>query len=387
MSDQCFVQEADLDIDRFRKICDQQTDLSDYPLASEIRHDVVIYDAQAFDRAIGSVEAETELKSELHRCLLDGPGVLAVRNAFANSDIVDDATAVYRTIIADERSTAEHRGDHFARPGENERIWNALQKLCERAPETFVNYYSNPVLGLVSESWLGPNYQVTSQVNIVKPGGAAQQAHRDYHLGFQNNSVVARYPVSVQVASQFLTLQGAVAHTDMSIASGPTKVLPYSQQYAAGYLAWRDHRFRSYYEQQCIQIPLKKGDAIFFSPALFHSAGSNTETTDRVANLLQVSVAFGKTMESVDWTRIAQLAYAVLLKKQRQSVLSTNDVRWLMGSTADGYAFPTNLDTDPPVEESAPMNAQELLQQSLEDELTVDEFTMLLTETIGRRRA
>lgn len=33
---------------------------------------------------------------------------------------------------------------------------------------------------LVSEAWLGPGYQITAQTNIVKPGGKAQQPHRDY---------------------------------------------------------------------------------------------------------------------------------------------------------------------------------------------------------------
>ena len=387
MVNECFVQQADIDIDRFRQICEQQTDLQHYPLASEIQHDVVIYDRQAFDRAGGHDSAESTLKSELHRCLRDGPGVLAVRNAFVSTDVIDQATTVYRTIIEDERSSAEHRGDHFARPGENERIWNALQKLCERAPETFVDYYSNVIIGLVSESWLGPNYQVTSQVNIVKPSGAAQQAHRDYHLGFQDDAVVSQYPLSIQVASQFFTLQGAVAHTDMNIDSGPTKVLPYSQKYELGYLAWRNEQFRSYYEQKCIQIPLNKGDAIFFSPALFHSAGSNTETSDRIANLLQVSVAFGKTMETVDWSRIALLVYPVLLKQQLAGMLTELDLRWLSGAAADGYAFPTNLDTDPPVDGSAPMHAQDLLQQSLANELTTEEFTKALTAAVNRRRA
>jgi ectoine hydroxylase-related dioxygenase (phytanoyl-CoA dioxygenase family) len=32
----------------------------------------------------------------------------------------------------------------------------------------------------VFEAWLGPGYRVTAQTNIVKPGGRAQQPHRDY---------------------------------------------------------------------------------------------------------------------------------------------------------------------------------------------------------------
>ena len=50
----------------------------------------------------------------------------------------------------------------------------------------FADYYANDVIALISEAWLGPDYQVTSQVNVVNPGGQAQTAHRDYHLGFMD---------------------------------------------------------------------------------------------------------------------------------------------------------------------------------------------------------
>ena len=35
-----------------------------------------------------------------------------------------------------------------------------------------------------------------------------------------------------------LTLQGAVAHSEMPLDTGPTLYLPYSQLYEPGYLAW-----------------------------------------------------------------------------------------------------------------------------------------------------
>ena len=47
-------------------------------------------------------------------------------------------------------------GDHFAKPGANDRIWNALEKLCLRDPAVFAAYYGNAVIALVSEAWLGP---------------------------------------------------------------------------------------------------------------------------------------------------------------------------------------------------------------------------------------
>ena len=49
--------------------------------------------------------------------------------------------------------------------------------------------------------------------------------------------------------------------------------LPHSQQYAAGYLASALPRVRGYFERHHVQLPLRKGDAAFFNPALFHGAG------------------------------------------------------------------------------------------------------------------
>ena len=87
---------------------------------------------------------------------------------------------------------------------------------------------------MVSQAWLGPRYQVTSQVNVVNPGGAAQVPHRDYHLGFVNEDQLSAYPAHMHRMSAVLTLQGAVAHCDMPIESGPTMLLPNSQRFAAG---------------------------------------------------------------------------------------------------------------------------------------------------------
>ena len=43
--------------------------------------------------------------------------------------------------------------------------------------------------------------------------------------------------------SPVLTLQGAVAHVDMPVESGPTLYLPYSQTFEPGYFAWRKPEF------------------------------------------------------------------------------------------------------------------------------------------------
>ena len=111
----------------------------------------------------------------------------------------------------------------------------------------------------MSRAWLGPNYQVTSQVNVVNPGGAAQIPHRDYHLGFQTVEVAEEFPAHAHRLSAVLTLQGAVAHTDMPVESGPTMYLPHSQKYELGYLAWRRPEFVEYFAAHHVQLPARQG--------------------------------------------------------------------------------------------------------------------------------
>lgn len=123
--------------------------------------------------------------AEWARVLRVGPDVLVLRRAYADTTILDEATTIYEQIIATEKRASVGGGDHFAASGSNDRIWNSLQKLCEEAPEVFLRYFANASIAAVCEAWLGPNYQMTALINLVHPSGAAQQAHRDYYLGFQ----------------------------------------------------------------------------------------------------------------------------------------------------------------------------------------------------------
>ena len=84
-------------------------------------------------------------------------------------DVID---RVKRGVRADHRrreGAGGDAGDHFAKPGANDRVWNALEKLAVADPEAFVDYYANDVIALVIAAWLGPGYQVTSQVNVRQP--------------------------------------------------------------------------------------------------------------------------------------------------------------------------------------------------------------------------
>jgi hypothetical protein len=97
---------------------------------------------------------------------------------------------------------------------------------------------------------------MTAQVNLVRPGGQAQAAHRDYHLGFQTADMAARFPAHVHALSSVMTLQGAVAHCDMPVESGPTQLLPFSQLFPEGYMAYRRAEFRAFFEAHAVQLPL-----------------------------------------------------------------------------------------------------------------------------------
>ena len=351
----------------------QDVNAADVPHAAETPKNVPVYDMNDLRGMLDSTGTRRTLMAEWARVLLDGAGVIVLRAAYTDTSAIDAATDIFYRIIEDEKANAGGGADHFAAAGANDRIWNSLQKLCEADPETFVHYHANPCVDAACEAWLGPNYQMTAQVNVVHPGGQAQQAHRDYHLGFQTAEVSAEYPAHVHELSPLMTLQGGIAHVDTPLESGPTKLLPFSQRYKPGYAAWRRDDFRAFFEDHHVQLPLQKGDALFFNPALFHAAGANTSTDiHRLVNLLQISSPFGRAMETINRTKMCRL----VLEPLQQAVKSMTDAerQAAIAATAEGYSFPTNLDTDPPVGGLAPKTQAALLKEAVLSEHATDQF-------------
>ncbi|MFT4596084.1 MAG: ectoine hydroxylase-related dioxygenase (phytanoyl-CoA dioxygenase family) [Paracrocinitomix sp.] len=372
----------ELNFDEFVSICADPTGGVATPHASELVNGIPVYDGD-YLRAARTSNDEEAVKEELATVFGSGAGVIAIRNAWNDRPTVDAMTDVLLAIVDRERAGKADSFDHFAASGANSRAWDTLAKAAKLDPATYVAYYANPILTMVSESWLGPAFQLTAQVNIVHPSGAAQSPHRDYHLGFLSNDEAARYPAHVHRLSQALTLQGAVAHSAMPVEAGPTMLLPGSQRFLAGYLAWRDERFKEHFAAHQVQLELEPGDAVFFNPGLHHAAGENRSTNiDRIGNLLQVSSAFGIPMEAVDWAGIATATYPVLQGLARYHQL-TNDH---MAVCAAGYAWPSNLDTDPSTAGLAPPSMQAILRQALADGVTVDEFTVAMQALATRRK-
>ncbi|AXA40047.1 phytanoyl-CoA dioxygenase family protein [Rhizobium leguminosarum] len=383
-ADRVWLSEEACDLDDFRSLAEKATVLADYPSASAVEKNVLIYDSRKVMAAAATAEGRRAVLAEICEAFGEGPGVVVFKHAYEDTAVIDRASTIFDAIIEEQHRTASGGGDHFAKPGANDRIWNSLEKHCLADPANFAEYYGNTIIALASEAWLGPSYQMTAQVNRVNPGGAAQSAHRDYHLGFQSSKVIEQFPAHVHRLSPVLTLQGAVAHCDMPLESGPTLFLPHSQTYVPGYLALKRPEFRDYFEANHVQLPLEKGDLVFFNPALFHAAGTNRSADiKRVANLLQVSSAFGRAMETVNRERMSARLFPAL--KTLQGKLSPDEIANAVAACAEGYSFPTNLDRDPPLGGLAPKTQAQLMHEALKEGWSDEVFAAALAEQAQKK--
>lgn len=360
-------------LDQLKQLISRETEAQDYPLASDIVQNTLVYSGETFRNA-----DPRALMTELNRAFDQGPGIIAIKAALADHAVIDAATALFEHMIEAERGTGG--GDHFAKPGANDRVWNAAQKHCLADPQNFAAYFNTPAIDLTCRAWLGEGFQLTAQVNRVNPGGAAQKAHRDYHLGFMDASRVATYPAQVHALSPLLTLQGAVAHCDMPLETGPTLYLPYSHQMLEGYVAFGRDEFQDFFAEHHTQLPLQKGDAVFFNPAVMHGAGTNsTKDQFRMANLLQIGSSFGRSIEAVNRDAMCRALYPVLQE------IGAEDRSRVIAAAAEGYAFPTNLDADPPVGGLIPESQAELVARALHEGLSAEEFEAQLSAQTGRK--
>jgi ectoine hydroxylase-related dioxygenase (phytanoyl-CoA dioxygenase family) len=223
-------------------------------------------------------------------------------------------------------------------------------------------------------------------VNVVNPGGTQQVPHRDYHLGFVPAEQLAGYPAHVHRTSPAMTLQGAVAHCDMPVESGPTMLLPFSQRFEGGYIAFNRPDFIEFFAEHHVQVALAKGDAMFFNPALYHGAGSNVSADiRRIANLLQITSPFGRAMEALDRTAMVRAVYPEL-RAMKAAGRAQRELLNAVVATAEGYAFPTNLDSDQPIGSLAPPSQVDTVLAALAEDLTGEQLDVALRDQDDRRR-
>jgi ectoine hydroxylase-related dioxygenase (phytanoyl-CoA dioxygenase family) len=357
-------------LEALKSLCQQTASPHDYPRAKSIELNIPVYDLSS--ASASDPESVAGLQDEWFHALSFGPGVVVLKNFFPDHDTINRSNAVFDRVIESEAQLA--KGNHFATAGFNSRVWNSFQKHAEADPPSFVKYYANPWLAHVSEAWLGPSYQVTAQLNILRPGGKPQSAHRDYHLGFQTAEACARFPRTIQLSSQYLTLQGGIAHSDVPLNSGPTRLLPFSQLLPEGYMAWRLPEFAEFFNEHWVSLlPMEIVDAVFFNPALFHATGEN-QTTDigRSVNLLQVSCAFGRTMETVNSIAMVRHSWEELKAFARKEG-SGNGTAACISALGEGYPFPTNLDRRQPGPDGmAPTSEVDVLWEGLREDWSVE---------------
>lgn len=385
-SAQVWVSTDDASLETFKALTQRETIGAEWPLCAAIHRNVLIYDGSRVRKLVEDWESSRALMAEWVEALSAGPGVIVIRNTVADTGVLDRATDLFAMMIEEQRQADSRGGDHFAKPGANERIWNSAQKHCLRDPANFARYFGNVILDLVSRAWLGDGYQMTAQVNCVNPGGKPQLPHRDYHLGFMSPKCIEALPAHVHRLSPLLTLQGAIAHCDMPVDSGPTMYLPYSHKLLEGYLAFSRPEYQRWFQQHHVQLPLEKGDAVFFNPALMHAAGANiSKDVYRMANLLQVSSAFGRAMESMDRASMVIALYPELLKASADGRMSPGEIDCAVSMAADGYAFPTNLDSDPPLDGLAPATQCDVTREAVRNATSPERFAQLVSEQTGRR--
>ena len=353
-----------VDVAELEALLASETRPEDVPLAVGVERGVPVYAGSDVRAAAASGPGADALMAEWRDVFGRGAGVVLVRGAWTDAALA----GADRAFAAELERAATGTGDHFAVGGANVRVWNAHERLALADPAAFVDYASNEALALASLAWLGPGYQVTAQLNLVRPGGAAQAPHRDYHMGFRTPAELARFPAHAHALSAALTLQGAVAHADMPLESGPTQLLPHSQRWTEGYLATGRDDVRALFAMRRVQLPLARGDALFFNPALIHAAGDNvTADVERLANLFQVSSAFGRAMEIVDRYAIGRAVYPELLACRRAGRLDDAALERAIAASLEGYAFPANLEPRPPVGGLAPGTPQDLARRALDE--------------------
>ena len=179
----------------------------------------------------------------------------------------------------------------------------------------------------VSESWLGPAYQMTAQCNAIGLGADGQNVHRDFRQRLLGPVVLlsdpisamshwrkrtGEFPLATHIASQFLTLQCAIALTPQPLSSGPTRFMPYSNQNPTGYLDVTQPEHADWVRPRMSQLPLEVGDAVFFNGATYHQPGENQSPEHRVMCIFQINSCFNRAMETRDTLAMTKAVWPVI---------------------------------------------------------------------------
>ena len=133
---------------------------------------------------------------------------------------------------------------------------------------------------------------------------------------------------------------------------------------------------------------MEKGDVLFFNPAVMHAAGDNMSADIyRMANLLQISSAFGRAMETVNRSKMSKALFPVMKEFLTRKTLMKRELLNAIHACAEGYSFPTNLDLDSPIGGLAPKSQSQIMEEALEQDLSTAQFTEILDQLHAQQQS
>ena len=139
----------DCRLEEFAALVDRRTDLADYPYASGVEQNVLVYDAGSLRTAIDDPAGRLKMEAELVRALTDGPGVVAFQRAFPD---VEGRRPGHRDLRADHRrreNPAAGTTTTSPPPAPTTGSGTPWRSWPSATPATFVDYYGNDLLALV----------------------------------------------------------------------------------------------------------------------------------------------------------------------------------------------------------------------------------------------
>lgn len=93
-ADRVWLTLDDCHIEDFRALVERRTDPADYPFAAEIARNIPIYDGASVRAAVADPQRRRALLAEWVEAMTDGPGVIVLRGAFADTAAIDAASTL-----------------------------------------------------------------------------------------------------------------------------------------------------------------------------------------------------------------------------------------------------------------------------------------------------
>jgi ectoine hydroxylase-related dioxygenase (phytanoyl-CoA dioxygenase family) len=90
-------------------------------------------------------------------------------------------------------------------------------------------------------------------------------------------------------------------------------------------------------------------------------------------------------METVDRIDMAKALYPALAKLRSDDALTAAEITNAIAACAEGYAFPTNLDRDPPVGGLAPKSQAAIMAEMLDAGANAADFAAALDRMEAKR--